>query len=151
MHGVRCARVKWEINSLLPFETAPFFVYTLYYSGVIPSAVASITGHAISPVMYPAQGYKHFAASQYQDEYVTPAAHVIPISDVSVQRKFMVYVSTPSIVLNYKRQWIGRDMEGRGRGLISCTIIRDWRKPRTVSVMIGASCVEIWHRHLAYT
>ena len=23
--GVRCAREKWEINSLLPFETAPFF------------------------------------------------------------------------------------------------------------------------------
>ena len=29
--GVCCARVKWEINSLLPFETAPFFcVYPVY-------------------------------------------------------------------------------------------------------------------------
>ena len=29
--GVRCARVRWEINFLLTFETAPFFcVYPLY-------------------------------------------------------------------------------------------------------------------------
>jgi len=30
--GVRCARVGWEINLLLTFETAPFFcVYPVYY------------------------------------------------------------------------------------------------------------------------
>ena len=27
--GVRCARVRWEINFSLTFENAPFFVYTL--------------------------------------------------------------------------------------------------------------------------
>jgi len=31
--GVRCARVRWEINFLLTFETAPFFcVYPVYVS-----------------------------------------------------------------------------------------------------------------------
>ena len=30
--GVRCARVRWEINFLLTFETAPFFcVYPVYF------------------------------------------------------------------------------------------------------------------------
>ena len=30
--GVRCARVRWEINFLLTFETAPFFcVYCVYF------------------------------------------------------------------------------------------------------------------------
>jgi hypothetical protein len=29
--GVRCARVRWEINFLLTFETAPFFcVYPVF-------------------------------------------------------------------------------------------------------------------------
>jgi hypothetical protein len=33
--GVHCARVRWEINLLLTFETAPFFcvypVYAIYF------------------------------------------------------------------------------------------------------------------------
>ena len=45
--GVRCARVRWEINTLLPFETAPFFckhpvfgvVITFYHNGDTTSLV----------------------------------------------------------------------------------------------------------------
>ena len=57
--GVRCARVSWEINFLLTFETAPFFcVYPVYGFHIFKSTIASFKN--MTPMNYAAYQYVRF-------------------------------------------------------------------------------------------